>query len=765
MGSLILAAAPASADRLYVDQITGPPAFAPVPGPFVSPWGIAIDGSDNVWVADPGNAGVITKFSSANAYVSQESGDGHFAQYAGGYVRSLGLNNSTGYLYVADSAPVLLYSFDSGGNFVTEWGEFGGPYDYTAVDNSGGPTNGHVYVASGNKLNAYDGSGNPVNYSGSASYINGSHIMGTPSDPSAFGDLQNITTDATGDIFVYDQNRQVVDEYGPTGLFIQELSSSPSGPFGAIGGIASDPQSGSILIAEGSVVHEYDSAGTFIADIGGESTPAESFAGIQGLAVNSEGYVYISDGGHGVVDIFGPDKILPKITYSPVSNLSRTTATILGSINPDGGADVISCRIEYGLSSSYGSNVPCSPDPGSNPPSSNFTVPTNVSVVLSSLSPQTTYHYRFVTSNSDGTSRGSDQSLTTNTAVQSLSTDTPSNVTQTSATLNASFVGDSTDTHYFFEWGSSPAYGNTTAVPPGEDAGSPASSTIVSADIGGLSIYTPLSQPYHYRVVASNSLGTTYGADRIFYTAPPDPPSIISASTEAVTPNSATVSAQINPNLGDTLYVFDYGIDSSYGKRTVASESIGADNLSHLVTKVLAGLESGTTYHYRVVAMNFGGTTHGADRTFTTPGLPRVDASSATAVAQHSATLDALINSNSSPTTVHFEYGTGTSYGSSTRESGLIGADGADHPANSAITGLTAGTTYHFRVVATNGVGASSGLDQTFTTRPEEAARVIVTPHECRKRFVKRHGKCVKRRKHQRKRHVKASNGGGRQRG
>ena len=174
------------------------------------------------------------------------------------------------------------------------------------------------------------------------------------------------------------------------------------------------------------------------------------------------------------------------------------------------------------------------------------------------------------------------------------------------------------------------------------------------------------------------------------------------------------------------------------------------------MTKVLAGLDSGTTYHFRVVATNFGGTTHGADQTFTTPGLPRVDGSSASAVAHHSATLEALINSNSSPTTVHFEYGTGTSYGSSTPESGVLGADGADHSANTAIGGLAAGTTYHFRVVATNGVGARFGPDQTFTTRQEEAARVIVPPRECRNGFVRRHGKCIKRRKHQRK-HGKAT--------
>jgi hypothetical protein len=48
------------------------------------------------------------------------------------------------------------------------------------------------------------------------------------------------------------------------------------------------------------------------------------------------------------------------------------------------------------------------------------------------------------------------------------------------------------------------------------------------------------------------------------------------------------------------------------------SESIGNDDSSHTVSVVVGGLAPGTAYHFRVVAINFSGTTSGGDTTFTT---------------------------------------------------------------------------------------------------------------------------------------------------
>jgi hypothetical protein len=66
-------------------------------------------------------------------------------------------------------------------------------------------------------------------------------------------------------------------------------------------------------------------------------------------------------------------------------------------------------------------------------------------------------------------------------------------------------------------------------------------------------------------------------------------------------------------------------------------------------------------------------------------------------------------------TTVYFQYGTTTSYGSRTPNHIKTGNDYQNVFAG--ISELTVGTTYHFRIVASNTVGTRYGTDRTFTTQ------------------------------------------------
>ena len=284
-----------------------------------------------------------------------------------------------------------------------------------------------------------------------------------------------------------------------------------------------------------------------------------------------------------------------------------------------------------------------------------------------------------------------------------------------------------------------------------------------SADLSGLSVYREDSPPYHFRLVATNGAGTTYGPDMTFHTMPPNLPEISDESASDVTPSSATLSAEINPGLGDTIYVFEYGTSSSYGQATVPSGSIGSDEVPHAVSSEISELTPGVIYHFRVVATNFGGTSYGSDQTFNTPGPPAIEATSSSGVTQTGATLEGTVRPAFSPSTYHFEYGADSSYGATTPESPSIGADNVGHAVSQAISGLSPGTAYHFRVVASNGVGTTAGPDQTLTT---EAAIVppppASPPVKCKRGFVKRHGKCVRKKKHHRSsQHRSGSRGNG----
>ena len=192
--ALLLTATPAFAERTYDSQITG----------FQNPWGVTIDSHDNVWVSDPGNGGVISEYDEypSQTKISEQTGGGH---YGATYIRSLGVDSANGYLYVADSGPETIDVFNPA-NFVERW-SIGGDYDYVAVDNSGGPSNGRVYVAkAGGGVLAFSPSHETLNFEcTSCSYISGNTITGTPSGPIGRG--WNITVDNEGNIYVVDREQ------------------------------------------------------------------------------------------------------------------------------------------------------------------------------------------------------------------------------------------------------------------------------------------------------------------------------------------------------------------------------------------------------------------------------------------------------------------------------------------------------------------------------------------------------------------------------
>jgi len=92
-----------------------------------------------------------------------------------------------------------------------------------------------------------------------------------------------------------------------------------------------------------------------------------------------------------------------------------------------------------------------------------------------------------------------------------VTTTSATSVTLSTATLNATINPNGTSTEYYFEYGTSTGYGSITTT---KDAGSGADDVLVSADITGLSVSTT----YHFRIVATNSVGTSHGEDKNFTT-------------------------------------------------------------------------------------------------------------------------------------------------------------------------------------------------------------------------------------------------------
>jgi plastocyanin len=193
-----------------------------------------------------------------------------------------------------------------------------------------------------------------------------------------------------------------------------------------------------------------------------------------------------------------------------------------------------------------------------------------------------------------------------------VSTGSASAVSESEATLNGTVNPSEQATSYFFEYGPTAAYGQKTAE---ASAGSGASPVPESATISGLSAATA----YHFRLVAKNVTGTTFGADRAFATT--GPPSATTDEATGVGVADATLTGSVNPRGFATTYFFNFGTTTAYGQKT-AETSVGGGTSASTVSTPLSGLAAETTYHFQLVAKNSSGTTAGADRTFTTSAIP-----------------------------------------------------------------------------------------------------------------------------------------------
>jgi CSLREA domain-containing protein len=105
---------------------------------------------------------------------------------------------------------------------------------------------------------------------------------------------------------------------------------------------------------------------------------------------------------------------------------------------------------------------------------------------------------------------------------------------------------------------------------------------------------------------------------------------------------------------------------------------------------------------------------------------PDVSTGDAATISLNGATLQGQVTSNARATSYRFEFGTSTTYGT---ETALQGAGSGVTPiaVNAPLSGLTPGTTYHYRLVASNVEGTTSGADRTFTTTtpPDTVAPVF----------------------------------------
>ena len=426
---------------------------------------------------------------------------------------------------------------------------FGGAEEVQiAVDNSGGATDGNIYVT--------DAPHGAIDI-----FASDGHFLSqlTESSAGALGESCGVAVDPDGNVFVgaYGEPEGVIHKFEPSGGFPVSGDNTLNFPAGSPCTLAagSGPSAGSVFVAtfgssitkfssttgaleyvvdpgsnittsvdpvtghvfavpRGGDVLEYDASGAVSATTVAQIETASPALGAAAYGTGEK--LYVSRSGAAQIDVYGGLIGVPGVTTNAgATGVTKSTATVSGTINPEGALLEASggCFFEYGETTAYGQTAPCAESAAA---IGDGTAPVPVHANLTGLVASTTYHLRLVGKNAAGTVQGEDKVFQT--ALPDLPVAITGEATPgvTGSVMNlagtANPGGAKLNCH--FEYGPTTAYGEEA---PCTFTGPPVSSVDipVTVQVGPLSPSTT----YHYRVVVSNAAGTVAGTDRTFTTA------------------------------------------------------------------------------------------------------------------------------------------------------------------------------------------------------------------------------------------------------
>jgi DNA-binding beta-propeller fold protein YncE len=475
------------------------------------------------------------------------------------------------------------------------------------VDNSSEPSHGSVYVVGfGNDVEKFSKEGAPTNFSELGSPI----LTGFSNPPTAVA-----VDPSNGDFYVVDEGDHKVTKYAPSGKSAEfsdkvdsyvsgnVLSGTGSGTFEPFG-IAVD-SAGNLYVSNHATkaVDKFDSTGHFLLSFnGGGEYPfggGPYSYGPDALAVDSSGNVYVVAGRYGEVV-----KVSSSGVPVPVDGVPGHTA-ILAS----GGAQSVAVDPSNGETFVFNGNtqnVSAYNSAGTLTNTIGFGGQSSYGIAVYGVT-----HELYVANINDGSVDiyppigGS--------PLPDVGTGNASAVTRTSATLSGIVdpAGTGKITECYFEVSEEP---NVPCDQPTPFSGT----TEVTGAISELSH----GNAYDYHLVATSETGGTNTGQDVSFTALPNPPSFTGFSVSSVHADSALLGVEINPGGGKTTYRFEYGpADCSTNPCTSFPTPDGHAGSSFFYqgfSAHLFGLSAETEYHWRVVATNAFETTASPDHTFTT---------------------------------------------------------------------------------------------------------------------------------------------------
>ncbi len=441
----------------------------------------------------------------------------------------------------------------------------------------------------------------------------------------------------------------------------------------------------------------------------------------------------------------------PTATTLSATEVTSTTATLNGTVNPNGLSTVVRFK-SCSASSAAEYFAPTSErDIGSG------TTAQSVGYRLSGLTAGRTYKYAVRATNSAGDKIGSCISFTTGAAQATgkpvVETRPAINVGPTSATLCGSVNPKGLATTSSFVSGETnkgaPAYFPKTSE---RQAGSSSAALNVTAQIDGLQPNTR----YEFRIQAKNSAGTDVGQSLSFKTgaATGSSPTVRTNDATSVGSTTATLSATVNPNGDATNWQF-VCCDAAtapgfFNAAPQPRENLGSGTTSSPIYHNLTGLQPATTYRFAIYAQNSKGGIKGECRTFKTlpagATMPIVTTLSAQNVRATSFWMRANVNPSALETTVWFEAcgidkNAVTYFPSSTRE--ILPAGTTVKSVTAYVFQLFPGVVYSYRVMAKNSLYTAIGDCVNVTTLAPESGKFYVQtlpPTQIERSYAMLHG-------------------------
>jgi sugar lactone lactonase YvrE len=493
-------------------------------GQLNSPQGIAVNQSNgHVYVTESGNA-----------RVSEFDADGNFVRAFGWDVVTTGGTGDVS----TDAFEVCTVAADcKQGASGTNGGEFSTTLGYPVVDGSG---NVWVPDAGNNRIEEFDSTGNFIAAYGYG--VNGGAAVekcisttsgvcqagtsGSAAGQFSFGSPTQIAFDSSGNLYAIDSGNNRVQKFDPTIVAsVSDFGTStfPTYTTQAPGSLVSTSGGTRLVFSVSNDVSgngerqllELDPTDASVKDT---SLVGSGLSNVNGLGVDTTSGNLYATTTHQVFPQIPPPRVLklsstplansPAIALSPVLVKGETYALLKGTVDPKGG--LVSCAFEYSTDQKAWNSV-AEPDCAGLGENGGIQA---VGEAVLGLTPATHYFARLSVSRPlvpNSTITSSVQQFDTVAPAPAVSVVGAYDIQDTTVRMSGTIDPKNSATGYVFEYGTTPALGQSTAP---VDIGGGTTPKIVSQQVGGL---TP-DTTYYFRLKATNASGSTANPTLSFHT-------------------------------------------------------------------------------------------------------------------------------------------------------------------------------------------------------------------------------------------------------